>query len=29
VDVGPGDVAAGLAHRTFRNLQENEEAVGV
>jgi [acyl-carrier-protein] S-malonyltransferase len=29
VDVGPGDVAAGLAQRTFRNLQQNEEAVGV
>jgi malonyl CoA-acyl carrier protein transacylase len=29
VDVGPGDVAAGLAHRTFGNLQQNEEAVGV
>jgi malonyl CoA-acyl carrier protein transacylase len=29
MDVGPGDVAAGLAHRTFRNLKRNEEAVGV
>jgi malonyl CoA-acyl carrier protein transacylase len=29
VDVGPGDVAAGLANRTFRNLRQNEEAVGV
>jgi trans-AT polyketide synthase/acyltransferase/oxidoreductase domain-containing protein len=29
VDVGPGDVAAGLANRTFTNLERNEEAVGV
>jgi malonyl CoA-acyl carrier protein transacylase len=29
MDVGPGDVAAGLANRTFRNLKRNEEAVGV
>jgi [acyl-carrier-protein] S-malonyltransferase len=29
VDVGPGEVAAGLAQRTFRNLERNEEAVGV
>jgi malonyl CoA-acyl carrier protein transacylase len=29
VDVGPGDVAAGLANRTFSNLKRNEEAVGV
>jgi malonyl CoA-acyl carrier protein transacylase len=29
VDVGPGDVAAGLAQRTFDNLKRNEEAVGV
>jgi [acyl-carrier-protein] S-malonyltransferase len=28
-DVGPGDVAAGLANRTFRNLKRDEEAVGV
>jgi malonyl CoA-acyl carrier protein transacylase len=28
-DVGPGEVAAGLAHRTFHNLKRNEEAVGV
>jgi malonyl CoA-acyl carrier protein transacylase len=29
VDVGPGDVAAGLANRTFSNLKRNEEAVVV
>jgi malonyl CoA-acyl carrier protein transacylase len=29
VDVGPGDVAAGLANRTFTNLERNEEAVRV
>jgi [acyl-carrier-protein] S-malonyltransferase len=28
-DVGPGEVVAGLAQRTFRNLERKEEAVGV